>query len=112
MILVPPAGDGRSQNTTMQAYKVAHGASAFHIVYISSFFADKQTFQNIDLIGWYATGAALSDIDMEVHRQIMELNAAPAFLLLDPTPRKGQKELPVSLYESGEYKIIAYAGTH
>ena len=30
----------------------------------------------------------------------MELNAAPALLLLDPIPRSGKKDLPVSLYES------------
>ena len=33
--------------------------------------------------------------------QITALNESPVFLLLDPAPRAGQKELPVHLYESG-----------
>lgn len=34
--------------------------------------------------------------------QMTALNESPVLLLLDPTPRQGQRDLPVRLFESGE----------
>ena len=32
--------------------------------------ADKQTFPQLDLVGWYATGAEIEDNDMSIHRKV------------------------------------------
>lgn len=60
----------------------------------------KQTFPNLDAVGWYATGECVQEADMLVHHQMMkDYNESPVFLLLDPRNLLG-KSIPVSLYES------------
>lgn len=65
--------------------------------------ADKQTFPNIDVIGWYGTGSFLSEVDMLIHRKISEINAASVFLLLNMSSQQQSSatELPIRLFESG-----------
>ncbi|KAL4515915.1 hypothetical protein Ndes2526B_g00630 [Nannochloris sp. 'desiccata'] len=65
----------------------------------------KQTFPQLDVIGWYATGSAVGSVEMDIQRKIMELNESPVFLLLDTTTRGASSaaasdQLPVSLFES------------
>jgi COP9 signalosome complex subunit 6 len=61
-----------------------------------------QTFPELDIVGWYATGSTITATDMEAHRKLMDINESPVFLLLDAnlkTQTKGNM-LPITLYES------------
>lgn len=60
----------------------------------------KEVFPNLDLLGWYTTGAAVTDGHMAVHKQMMRVNESPLFLLLDPAPKSTARELPLSVFES------------
>jgi COP9 signalosome complex subunit 6 len=61
-----------------------------------------QTFPELDIVGWYATGSTITATDMEAHRKLLDINESPVFLLLDAdlkTQTKGNM-LPITLYES------------
>lgn len=60
----------------------------------------KEVFPNLDLLGWYTTGPAVTEAHMEVHKQMMSGNESPLFLLLDPAPKATARELPLSVFES------------
>ncbi|KAG2488340.1 hypothetical protein HYH03_013030 [Edaphochlamys debaryana] len=60
----------------------------------------KQVFKNLDVVGWYATGALATDAHMATHRKISEVVESPVFLLLDPAVDHTRKDLPVTLYET------------
>jgi COP9 signalosome complex subunit 6 len=53
----------------------------------------------MDFLGWYTTGDAPTDKDLEVHRQFVEYNESPVFLKLNPTASVGG-DLPITVYES------------
>jgi COP9 signalosome complex subunit 6 len=63
------------------------------------FCAVKQVFSEMDFLGWYTTGDAPTDKDLEVHRQFVEYNESPVFLKLNPTASVGG-DLPITVYES------------
>eukprot|EP00013_Stygamoeba_regulata_P025702 CAMPEP_0177663440 /NCGR_PEP_ID=MMETSP0447-20121125/19913_1 /TAXON_ID=0 /ORGANISM="Stygamoeba regulata, Strain BSH-02190019" /LENGTH=332 /DNA_ID=CAMNT_0019169249 /DNA_START=52 /DNA_END=1050 /DNA_ORIENTATION=- len=50
-------------------------------------------------IGWYTTGEEASEDDLEVYRQVAHINENPLFLVLNPNPPAGMRELPLSIYE-------------
>ncbi|XP_059478573.1 COP9 signalosome complex subunit 6 [Neocloeon triangulifer] len=58
----------------------------------------KQVFSDMDFLGWYTTGEAPTDKDLEVHRQFVEYNESPVFLKLNPSTTMG--DLPITVYES------------
>ncbi|GIL82484.1 hypothetical protein Vretimale_11872 [Volvox reticuliferus] len=60
----------------------------------------KQVFKTLDVVGWYATGSAATDVHMQCQRKISEVVEGPVFLLLDPTVDHSRKDLPVTLYET------------
>jgi len=62
----------------------------------------KKVFPLYDFLGWYSTGQGVQPTDIEVHKQLMEMNESPLYLQLDPSAatKVEQKELPVSLFES------------
>lgn len=57
-----------------------------------------QVFPGLDFLGWYSTGESPSEEDIEIHRQICEIEESPLFLLLNPAAR--HTDLPVSVFES------------
>merc|ERR1740128_173659 len=59
----------------------------------------KQVFSDMDFLGWYSTGDQPSMLDINVHKQICEINESPLFLQLSPG-KQNTTELPVPLYES------------
>ena len=77
--------------------------------------ADKQTFPELDVVGWYRTGSLPAASDLEVQKGLSFLNEAPVFLLLDARGkieeedtvmthqgfRQRGPDLPVLLLESG-----------
>jgi len=62
----------------------------------------KKVFTSYDFLGLYTTGEKASATDIEIHKQITELNESPLYLLLDPIAcsRADRKELPISIFES------------
>ncbi|KIZ02037.1 COP9 signalosome complex subunit 6 [Monoraphidium neglectum] len=60
----------------------------------------KQVFPKVDILGWYATGAAVEDAHMHIHKRISEINEAPVLLLLNPAVTPGRRDLPLELYET------------
>ena len=59
----------------------------------------RQVFSNMDLLSWYSTGDQPTMLDINVHKQICDINESPLFLQLSPG-KQNTTDLPVSLYES------------
>jgi len=70
----------------------------------------KTVFKNYDVLGWYSTGSQVLPSDLELNRQVFQLNESPLFMILDPlagllvSEREG-KELPISIFET-EVKVV------
>nr|CAG4640992.1 EOG090X08T4 [Eulimnadia texana] len=58
----------------------------------------KQVFSEMDFLGWYTTGESPTESDINVHKQICEINESPVFLKMNPFAR--HSDLPISMYES------------
>jgi COP9 signalosome complex subunit 6 len=67
----------------------------------------KKVFPLYDFLGWYSTGSEVTAADIEVHKQLMEVNESPLYLLFDTIAcgKATTKELPISIFES-ELHII------
>mmetsp|Transcript_18426 Transcript_18426/g.45349 ORF Transcript_18426/g.45349 Transcript_18426/m.45349 type:complete len:249 (+) Transcript_18426:185-931(+) len=66
-------------------------------------------------LGWYAVGAAGAAVQpwqLALHKQVMELNEAPLFLLLDAEAAyaPATKDLPIAVYET-DVRMIAERST-
>lgn len=64
----------------------------------------KKVFKELDLVGWYTTGGALTQNHVAIH-EIMGSdptvnNEAPLFMLLNPHPSRAERDLPIDFYES------------
>jgi len=84
-------------------YSVVEGLPVIDLKYLHTKLEQfKRVFPLYDFLGWYSTGSGVQPSDIEVHRQVMELNESPLYLLLDPSActRADQKELPVTIFES------------
>ena len=53
----------------------------------------------MDFLGWYSTGESPTEDDIDVHKQICEINESPLFLQLNPISGR-PADLPISVYES------------
>ncbi|AQK58199.1 COP9 signalosome complex subunit 6a [Zea mays] len=62
----------------------------------------KKVFPDFYVLGWYSTGSDVHDTDMQIHKALMDVNESPVYLLLNPTINLSQKDLPVTIYESGK----------
>jgi hypothetical protein len=62
---------------------------------------DKQTFPNLDFIGWFTT-APLSPQTLQAHNLFTSLNPLPILLILDPSGLSAAHTdaLPIKVYES------------
>ena len=72
-----------------------------HTVQKISLTSDKQTFPNLDCVGWFTT-AALSPETLNIHNLFTSLNPLPILLVLDPTGLSSihTEALPIKVYES------------
>ena len=59
----------------------------------------KQVFSEMDFLGWYSTGDNPTEDDIELHKQICNINESPLFLQLNPISGR-QADLPISVFES------------
>lgn len=101
---------------------------------ICEFFSDldKKVFPDFYVLGWYSTGSDATESDMHIHKavsvaslfnmngwiwglivlivwgfhlQLMDINESPVYVLLNPAINHAQKDLPVTIYESGKLVI-------
>lgn len=93
---------------------------------------DKKVFPDFYVLGWYSTGSDATESDMHIHKavsvaslfnmngwiwglivlivwgfllQLMDINESPVYVLLNPAINHAQKDLPVTIYESGKLVI-------
>jgi len=59
-----------------------------------------RVFENNEILGWYSTGKGVENYDLQIHQQVEQFNEAPLFLMLNPEPAPGSRELPLSLLET------------
>mmetsp|Transcript_1171 Transcript_1171/g.1338 ORF Transcript_1171/g.1338 Transcript_1171/m.1338 type:complete len:334 (+) Transcript_1171:23-1024(+) len=60
----------------------------------------KEVFKTYDFLGWYSTGDALLPEDIEIQKQLLELNENPLYLLLGTNIAMNAREIPLKIYES------------
>lgn len=62
----------------------------------------KKVFPLYDFLGWYSTGNQVLKSDIEVHKQFLEINESPIYLLLDSVAAysPATRDLPVMIFES------------
>jgi len=62
----------------------------------------KKVFPLYDFLGWYSTGIHVAPSDIEIHKQFLEINESPIFLLLDPVAAysAATRDLPITIFES------------
>jgi len=59
-----------------------------------------RVFENNEILGWYSTGKGVEASDLGIHQQVEQFNETPLYLLLNPEPVPGSRELPLSLLET------------
>ncbi|EDQ89286.1 uncharacterized protein MONBRDRAFT_32483 [Monosiga brevicollis MX1] len=62
--------------------------------------AFKRIFKDQDCLGWYATGSHVTADHLALHRQLLGLNEAPFFLLLDDQAQATREQLPITIFET------------
>lgn len=71
----------------------------------------KKVFPTHEILGWYCTGADMTDDHKAFHNTTATTwNENPLFLLLDPTAGPEAKELPIKIFES-EMHVVKDAPT-
>lgn len=60
----------------------------------------KQIYPELDVVGWYTTGGAITECDKLFNRQMLDLNKSLLILKLDPIVKSCGEEFPVRIYES------------
>ncbi|CAN0922986.1 COP9 signalosome complex subunit 6a [Linum grandiflorum] len=60
----------------------------------------KKVFPEFYVLGWYSVGSEADESDMILHKALMDINENPVYVLLNPTIKHAQKEIPVTIFES------------
>jgi len=62
----------------------------------------KKVFPTNDFLGWYSTGSGVTLADITIHKQFLEVNESPIYLVLDAAAAYGSttKDLPITIFES------------
>jgi len=95
--------DGRNVEIT-NSFELVYALVDGEIVVDSDYLKRKQeqfkkVFPLSDFLGWYSTGHEVKPSDIDVHRQFLEINESPIYLLLDPALSTA-KDLPITIFES------------
>jgi len=59
-----------------------------------------RVFEKTEILGWYSTGKNVETYDVQIHQQVEQYNESPLYLLLNPDPAPGSRELPLSVLET------------
>jgi len=72
------------------------------LIYIKKQEQFKKVFPTYDFLGWYSTGNQVQNADVAIHKQIMEINESPLYLLMDAPAclKPATKDLPITIFES------------
>ncbi|CAN0390408.1 unnamed protein product [Ectocarpus sp. 12 AP-2014] len=62
-----------------------------------------------EILGWYTVGTEVTELDLGIQRQMTKFNSSPLFLLMNPSPAQGSKELPVLIHESESHMLDGVA---
>eukprot|EP01132_Coremiostelium_polycephalum_P007475 gene7475-9185_t len=90
-------------NSFELVYTIVDGSMVLDFDYLKKKYEQfKKVFPTYDLLGWYSTGSKVSKDDINLHKQILELNESPLYLMLDTQAAFTQtvKDLPIVIYES------------
>jgi len=62
----------------------------------------KKVFPTNDFLGWYSTGNAVHQNDIAIHKQFLEANESPVFLIMDVVAAHTSttRDLPINIFES------------
>lgn len=58
----------------------------------------KEAYAGYECLGWYSTGPAPTDKDLQLHQIMTKYNERPLYMLLNPVIAPDARELPLSLY--------------
>jgi len=62
-------------------------------------------FPALDFLGWYSTSSEATAADIEIHKQILEFNESPLYVVLDTVATHHSREIPITIYESELHMI-------
>jgi len=65
----------------------------------------RKVFPALDFLGWYSTSSEATADDIEIHKQILEFNESPLYLVLDTAATHHSREIPITIYESELHMI-------
>jgi len=81
----------------------------------------KEVFPLYEFLGWYSTGSAPTEADLETHKTLLQMNESPLFLIVDPTvshyispgvsttttggAQSREQQLPVYLFETSVHIV-------
>lgn len=71
----------------------------------------KQTFGDLELLGWYSTGKDVGQTEMEWNKTIAGVCENPMCLLLDPECKSASRGLPVKIYLT-EMRVVGGVPTN
>lgn len=90
-------------NSFELVYDIIEGAIVVDAGYLRSKHEQfKKVFPLYDFLGWYSTGNQVLKSDIEVHKQFLEINESPIYMLLDSVAAysPATRDLPVMIFES------------
>jgi len=90
-------------NSFELVYSVIEGAIVIDKTYLNKKQEQfKKVFPTYDFLGWYSTGNQVLNSDVNIHKQIMDINESPLYLLMDAvsTMKTTTKDLPITVFES------------
>jgi hypothetical protein len=67
---------------------------------LMNIFSDSQIYTEYEVLGWYSTGDKILNTDSIVHKQFMQFNESPLYLLCETEVDKGVNDLPLYIFES------------
>lgn len=64
--------------------------------------AVKKVFPTNDFLGWYSTSNGVAVSDLAIHKQFLDINESPIYLVLDAAAafQQATRDLPISVFES------------
>jgi len=62
----------------------------------------KKVFPTNDFLGWYSTNSGVAVSDITIHKQFLEINESPIYLVLDAVAafQSTTRDLPITIFES------------
>jgi COP9 signalosome complex subunit 6 len=90
-------------NSFELVYHVVQGAIVIDTDYLKSKLEQfKKVFPTNEFLGWYSTGNAVHQSDIVIHKQFLEVNESPIFLIMDVAAAYASttRDLPITMFES------------